>query len=79
MRLNRQLAQNHFLRFLYRFTFTLAMTEGVGTVRAHQGTSRYSPVIVRLHPGSEHNFRTPAISRFRSHIPFYPIICTHTH
>ena len=34
---------------------------------------------IRLHSGSAHSFPPPGPSRFRSHIPFYHITCTHTH
>ena len=36
-------------------------------------------MIIWLHPGSEHNFLTPGISRFCNHISFYHIIYSHTH
>ena len=34
---------------------------------------------IRLHSGSAHNLLPPGLSRFRSHIYFYHITCTHTH
>ena len=34
---------------------------------------------IRLHSGSAHSFFPPGLSRFRSHISFYHITCTHTH
>ena len=36
-------------------------------------------MIIRLHSGSAYTFLPPGLSRFRSHIPFYHITCTHTH
>ena len=34
---------------------------------------------IRLHSGSTHNFLPPGLNRFRGHISFYHITCTHTH
>ena len=34
---------------------------------------------IRLHSGSAYNFLPPGLSRFRSHISFYHITCTHMH
>ena len=34
---------------------------------------------IRLHSGSAHSLLPPGLSRFRSHISFYHITCTHTH